>query len=322
MPDTRLPPSPRQIVEGWHRALQRNPDLSRDLRACRAARQAESEHRRPLQELWAAAVWTFLEAAWTSRPAPAAPPLVPLLRDWLSERYAQMWSTAPHVPLLRALDRAIVAGAWDVALDPLLAELDAPAARITVFADWRNPRAPWRPGSVLNPGPSPLGPYDYSDLADYTEDDIQRYFPHKPVLLHVFHDSLDSTVDELRRKWPDLIAPGLPPARGSHGLGDVTEWDKLVTLYRLWRRYEGDRRQSGGRAVKKGFARAARNKTLPLWHSVERLCRNDHRKRPERIAWLAGLSESYVERRLSAAIKLFGPDPAVPALEQYLGSLV
>lgn len=289
MPTSTVPPE--DIITKWHTALTYHPDLAQDLRACRSA------------------ILNLKEPIDMVR-------LPYRIGTWLTMRYANLWETAPpfaRYGLCRALELATVHGAWAMARAPLLEYLERPRVLGSVFADALDLAAPWR-------ATTPHRTYDWTECAELTTHAVAG---HLAIVLLVPRHGADLALvsQKLTQLWDEHVTALVTPPPGSHGSGDLPDWDNNVTLYRLWRQWERDEQAHGRKPTYKAFARQASGGNLPIMRAVERLYGSEARVRPRRIAWLYDLRPQYIVSKLNGrggVIKIYGPEPSVPTLAQYL----
>jgi hypothetical protein len=274
--------TPRQVIARWHRAMRINPDLARALRECRAmilaerARRAAGDGGEPDRVVAAASRWVWI-------------------------RFALMWSTAPPLPLYglqRALERAVVAGAWEAAREPLLEHVEVARCHVVVRAHADRY-------------------FDYSTAAD---DAVKDLYTADPVVLEVLlprwggfsredvHRQVDRGLDQVEK-----LALVRPPT-GDHGAGRVPDWANDVTLYRLWRQYEEAEQAAGRQPEQAAFVDDVTAGKLSIQHAAARLCRRP----PVRLGWLDGQALRSVGDRLTLVKQRYGPDPNTPPLEVFL----
>jgi hypothetical protein len=196
---------------------------------------------------------------------PDKPPRSTLRIQWLFESFAPMWGAAPQLPaagLIHGLHRTIAAGAWSVALGPLLAHVTAPAAG---------------PIKALETAA------DLAAFADTAQDEPE-YGDYVSILSLVPRSggSLEAAVEQLKRSWAEHVHPLVVPPPGDHG-GDLPDWPNDVTLYRLWRQYQDAEQAAGRRAKQAAFVREVTAGNLPVQRAAARLCRRP----PARLGWMA-----------------------------------
>jgi hypothetical protein len=253
----------------------------------------------------------FLEAASTSLRPLVKVPRVSVLQRWLFARYEAMWSTAPVRPsgLFAGGASAIQAGSWKVALGPLLGHAEPLELPITVIKDGRSL---WRPNAPSDPGPMPLGPEDYSDLADYTQEEIE-YFPHHALVLHVaaYDPHPKRTIEENIERMVSRLPQG-PRAHRLVGMNPAhrpLDLENTFGLYRLYPEWCAMRTGLGRSSSVYAFVRFADWDKLPQDVTTELA---------ECIAWARERRCTTLIERLKNAQELLNPRPAVPALQQYL----
>jgi hypothetical protein len=281
--------TPQDIIGRWHRAMRINPDLARDLRECATAVARERARR-------AAGAGGQVDR------------VVAAASRWVWIRFAAMWSTAPRLPLhglQRALDRAVVVGAWDAAREPLLEHLDVARVHLVVRAHARDLCQPY------------LGDNEYTTIADYTAEEAYYADPVAVVLLlprrggfarEEAHRMLDRALDHV--EGHGLVRP----SAGDHGVGDLPDWANDVTLYRLWRQYQDAERAAGRRPTQAAFVDDVTAGKLPIQRAAARLCRRP----PARLGWLDTYALRSAEKKLTAVKRLYGPDPNTPPLTEFL----
>jgi len=212
-----LNPDHRTLQE-WAEALFLHPDLKSDIAECHAVcekgRQENPFDLTPAARLYDQGV------------------------QWLLDRYALLWPTAPDMPggvLHAALKGAIAYGTWGAAIVYLSTLYYEPSTvSVTFFEDARQLCPPWEAG--------PTARVQSEVQVDPNSGLIVP--PHMALVLHVFPPStpetLHAALDRALEKW---LVDRLTPIPGKPHEGRRKPLVDHLGLYRLWREHPSEWRE-------------------------------------------------------------------------------
>ncbi len=325
-------PNIAPALDEWSTALQRHPDLAHDLREARAFITLE-RRRRTLARRVGRLLAIGHQVAWPtiSRPSDffdddALPVL--LATTWLHKRYARLWAEAgilPPMTLQRALDAAVIAGAWSVAIPVLHSEgaynSDKHRVIATVFDNAKQVRPPEWIAHVEN------SPVIQGTLRDGgSAEDLIRF---RAMLLTLTpRATLGDAIEELKAAWP-LVAGDLDPAIGTRPgkapQGRPTDITQYITWYRLYRQWRAARTAAGAPQSLMAFAKAFSKRELPIQRRLLRLAEANKTPLTGRVGALVIVSPGvpdYIRKRMKEIIlPITEPDTKTRPLREWLGRI-
>jgi len=207
-----------RTLQDWAEALFIHPDLKSDIAECHAVcekgRQENPFDLTPADRLYDQGV------------------------QWLLDRYAPLWPTAPDMPggeLHAALLEAIAYGTWGAAIAHLSTLYYQPSdVPVTFFEDARLLRPPWEAG--------PTDTIQSEVRVDPNSGLIVP--PHMALVLHIFPPAtpktLHAAVDRALEKW---LVDRLTPIPGKRHEGNKKPIMDHLGLYRLWREHPSEWRE-------------------------------------------------------------------------------
>jgi len=319
-------------IAEWTRALKSHPDLTRDLRACRAMIANERRFKR----LWLRMQHGWIPAQWATWPGkqtidlPSSQYLpVFMTAAWLHERYKPLWNNAPTAPAATfhtALHAAVEAGAWapaaaiiqqNVANNVAIQERGG-FVRVDVFDDVERVQTPEWVAKVRN------APSIQAFLrAGAWPEDIPRY---PAILLTITPDAtLPQAMKALKTAW-DHIKPTLGPQIGTRPEKEVQgrspDYVWYITIYRLYREWLDQRIAQGAKPSQMAFAKAMSARQLPLQQRAIKLHAVRGGQVSDRLGRLInaspGSAESIARTLRDDVLPLLEPSKSAPSLHDFL----